>query len=1094
MTMKEKRLYINECPGGGTMKGIRGVVVLQTIVFLIALLIPCVVSAERCNKWVAKIVSVQGTVEAQRAGETLWNPVKFRDTYCAGDRIRVMETSRAIVVLFNDATLHLDQNTTVTLVGPEEEQTMLIELLNGAAYFFSRFPRSLKVITPFINAGVEGTEFFINVDKDKASMSVFKGKVSGTSKEGSITLTSGESAVAEKGKAPKSYVVAKPRDQVQWTLYYQPVMYEHPETIKENDPRFYIYHASSLLRVGRIDEAKADIEKAMKLDSNNSMALATQSIIAVAQNDKDKALDLAGKAVQADPKSASAHVALSYAKQADFDLNGALSSLKEAVRVEPENALAWARLSEIWLSFGELDEALKAANKAVELNPGIARTQTVLGFARLTQIKVRESREAFEKAIELDQADPLPRLGLGLAKIREGCLKDGRQEIEIAAALDTGNSLIRSYLGKSYYEEKRDKQAGEEFSIAEELDPQDPTPFFYNAIRKQSINRPVEALQDMEKAIELNDDRAVYRSKLLLDSDLAARSASLARIYSDLGFQDLALVEGWKSVNTDPADFSAHRFLADSYSVLPRHEIARVSELLQAQLLQPLNITPLQPSLAESNLGILSGAGPTALSFNEFNPLFNRNRYSLQMSGIFGENGTFGDEMVAAAVNGKVTISAGQFHYETDGWRGNNDQKQDIYNIFAQIELSAKTSVQAEYRFKNWDRGDLPLRFDQENFSSTLRQEDRTDHLRFGLRHAFAPNSIFISSVAYLDGDFSLNDLFPGFRWKQNEKGYMVELQHLFRSETLNIISGTGHVSTREEDIFEMPDFQSRDKYNVRQTNLYIYSLIKCPVNVIWTIGGSADFYEDLSLERRELNPKIGLSWNILPDTTLRAAVFKTLKRPELSNQTIEPTQVAGFNQFFDDANGTKAWRYGIAIDEKFSQNVYGGLEFSGRDMKVPYSTYEGENKEDDWEEKIGHAYLLWAPCQWLTINGAYRYEEFQRGYAGGQEGIAELKTHRIPLKISVFHPFGFSAWLQAEYIKQEGEFMTYEPGEEMSGEDDFWVFDTSIGYRFPKRLGLITIGVRNLFDQQFHYQDMDPKNPTIYPERFLFGRLTLAI
>ena len=70
---------------------------------------------------------------------------------------------------------------------------------------------------------------------------------------------------------------------------------------------------------------------------------------------------------------------------------------------------------------------------------------------------------------------------------------------------------------------------------------------------------------------------------LLLDEDLAARSASIGRIYQDLGFQQLALVQGWKSVNTDPTNYSAHRFLADSYSVLPRHEIARVSELLQSQ-------------------------------------------------------------------------------------------------------------------------------------------------------------------------------------------------------------------------------------------------------------------------------------------------------------------------------------------------------------------------------------------------------------------------------------------------------------------------------------------------------------------------------
>jgi hypothetical protein len=74
----------------------------------------------------------------------------------------------------------------------------------------------------------------------------------------------------------------------------------------------------------------------------------------------------------------------------------------------------------------------------------------------------------------------------------------------------------------------------------------------------------------MQKAIELNDNRGVYRSRLLLDQDLAARSAALGRIYNDLGFQQIGLLEGWKSLNADPSNYSAHRLLADSYSVLPR--------------------------------------------------------------------------------------------------------------------------------------------------------------------------------------------------------------------------------------------------------------------------------------------------------------------------------------------------------------------------------------------------------------------------------------------------------------------------------------------------------------------------------------------
>ena len=326
--------------------------------------------------------------------------------------------------------------------------------------------------------------------------------------------------------------------------------------------------------------------------------MALQSIIAVVQNDKEKALGIAQKAVAANAKSAAALTALSYAQQANFDLEGARKSLQQAVQAEPSNALAWARLAEIHLSFADLDDALEAAQKAVALNPNLSRTQMVLGFAYLTRVDTVESKKAFEKAIELDQADALSRLGLGLGKIRDGDLVDGRKELEIAASLDANNSIVRSYLGKAYYEEKRSDLAERDYATAKELDPKDPTPYFYDAIQKQTTNRPVEALQSMEKAIELNDNRAVYRSQLQLDSDLAARSASQARIYSDLGFQQLALVEGWKSVNTDPSNFSAHRFLADSYSILPRHEIARVSELLQSQLLQPLNMTPIQPRLS----------------------------------------------------------------------------------------------------------------------------------------------------------------------------------------------------------------------------------------------------------------------------------------------------------------------------------------------------------------------------------------------------------------------------------------------------------------------------------------------------------------
>ena len=60
------------------------------------------------------------------------------------------------------------------------------------------------------------------------------------------------------------------------------------------------------------------------------------------------------------------------------------------------------------------------------------------------------------------------------------------------------------------------------------------------------------------------------------------------------------------------------------------------------------------------------------------------------------------------------------------------------------------------------------------------------------------------------------------------------------------------------------------------------------------------------------------MTWNVLPKTTLRAAAFRTFKRTLLTDQTLEPTQVAGFNQFYDDQESTDAWVYGAAVDQKF--------------------------------------------------------------------------------------------------------------------------------------------------------------------------------
>jgi outer membrane receptor protein involved in Fe transport len=737
----------------------------------------------------------------------------------------------------------------------------------------------------------------------------------------------------------------------------------------------------------------------------------------------------------------------------------------------------------------------------------------VLGFAYLARVDTALARASFTEAIRLDSAAPLPRLGLGLALIRDGELTAGREQIDIAVILDPGNALIRAYIGKAYYEEKRDELAATQLGIAKELDPNDPTAFFYDAIRKQTVNRPVEALEDMTESVALNDNRAVYRSRLLLDEDLAARSAAVGRTYRDLSFDELALRKGWKSVATDPSDFSGHRLLADSYSSLPRHEIARVNELLQSQLLQPLNITPVQPQLGEANLFILDTAGPTAISFNEFNPLFNRDRLAIQSSAVVGGNDTWGADAVVAGIDGPWSASLGGYHFETDGFRENNDLEQSVGSLLVQRRLSADTSVLAEVRATDREEGDLVLRAKELPFPSTGRASDDSATVRIGLRHDFSPSTTGLALIAYEDVSLANFSSVGSFRIAQDVDNYTAELQVLHRAVNWSLTSGVRYYgSTVDENTtllipipdppFEIP-VQGSDGFRPQDISGYAYANFALPANVVLTAGASIDLLEGRNFERDRFNPKLGVVWQPTTDTTVRLAAFQTLQRPNPSRldiqPSLEPTPVAGFNQFFAGSEAEEARRLGLGIDHRLSGELQAGLEISRRWLDIPF--FEQTPPPDvslrtvttDVTESQARGYLYWLASDRISAGASYEYDLFENDANFFPFGYLTLETHRLPLEASYFHPSGVSAGVVATGVWQRGDFQVFPFAPTERDSDDFWVADAFAAFRLPGRHGVIRIEAQNLFDKSIQFQDVDPQNPRIFPERTILLRATIA-
>lgn len=1068
---------------------------------VLVLLLPsiCPVLAEEAGE----VVSVLGTAEVLRDGR--WQPAGPGEVLAAGEAVRTGEGSRVAILLANGTQLKLNANSRLELkqVSPPAEgltpvaaqvvQSILRVL--GGEVWVRNGGEPLEIQTVPAVATIRGTEFNLAVDPgDAARLAVLAGLVEFSNPQGSVLVAANEQADVRVGEAPRKTVLLDPLDAVQWSLYYPGPVGGPAERARDpKSPRYWTQAAETALLRGDVPHARQALDRALALDPHDAVAYSLRSNIALVQNRQAEARVAAERAIAADPASSAAWLGLSLVQQAEFDLDGALASARKAVELDPTNVRALVQESSLLFGMGRLRDAVKVAQRARQRAPNDAMVNTIWGFLQLARFRIDEARDAFQTAIAQDSTLGLPHLGLGLVLFRRNQTDAAVAEMRQATLLEPLVSLYNSYLGKAFYEIKDDRRAQKYLDLAKQLDPHDPTPWLYDAIRLQSINRPGEAVENLQKSIELNDDRGVYRSRLLLDEDLAARAATLGRIYNELGFSELGLQQGWQSVNRDPTNYSAHRLLADSYAALPGVEAARASELLQAQLLQPINITPVSPQLAETKL-LIPATGPLTPSLYEFNPLFARNRPTLFFSGLGGNQSTWGDELIVSGLTDRFSYSLGQLHYQDDGYRPNNDLENNLYNVFVQYAATPDFNLQAEYRHRETTSGDLRSQFDGW-FSSFDRRNIDQDTVRVGARYSLSPQTDVIASVIYTDRDSILQGL--SYKLAQRSAGTQAEAQQLYKAEQFNLITGLGAYSL-DINMSDLPGTKAT------QQNVYSYGYIKIPDNFIWTIGLSYESDDNENAKLNKLNPKFGVQWAINDQVSLRAAAFQTVKRAFAAEQTIEPTQVAGFNQLIDYVNTTVSKNFGAALDVRFNKQLFGGLGVLRQDNEVPFGLlaqpefYEIVSSQDNFY----NAYLYWLPTHNWAFSASLLYQTFEPDQSCAlclYFYPAELKTLTLPLNVQYFDPSGFFAGLGVFYVNKEiqvldPESLTLSPMQN----EDFTLVNAGLGYRLPKRWGIVALQVNNIFDKDFYYQDNNfqtgdgTTNPLYIPERTVYGRLVL--
>jgi len=156
---------------------------------------------------------------------------------------------------------------------------------------------------------------------------------------------------------------------------------------------------------------------------------------------------------------------------------------------------------------------------------------------------------------------------------------------------------------------------------------------------------------------------------------------------------------------------------------------------------------------------------------------------------------------------------------------------------------------------------------------------------------------------------------------------------------------------------------------------------------------------------------------------------------------------------------------------------------------------------DEDREERLYRAYVYWMPMDRVSITGEVVYDRYEAesGVLTADDNLPEkVKTISLPIGVWYFHPGGCYGGLQGTYVDQDVERSA--TATQADGSDSFFLVDLALSYRLPKRHGMISLEVKNLFDKQFMYQDdsyrefrNEPATGPYYPERTAMLQLNLS-
>ncbi len=1095
--------------------------------------------AAQASKFAGRIFTVDGSATIKRGADSI--QVTKDLEILEGDELVTGEPGRVAVELPDGSYIRVASGSTLKIL-PEAKKLGLFE---GALHFLSHAEKHPVIVTEQVTASIRGTEFTVVSSKLETTISMFSGTVAASGRGGEAQLVAGQGAHFKKGRAPEIFAVLASERSVQWSMFVpfasdgseSPLGLKAIELYSSGDVKGALEKLAlsarrnpcgpdGILRA-RILLTSGDPEGGVKALSNcigsglpNDLRVPVQTALSTAklmQGDITSADRLSDEALSAQPTSQTARLARSFVLQERGDLEGALALFDRAS--DPEGI---ARRAELLFMLGRVPEAR-------DLLEGIAHrswyADSVYGFILMADRSFGEAEQAFNRALAEQPGAGLPRVGLGIIKVNRNDLAGARSEFERATVLEPSRSLYRSYLGKDYFEDDLYTGAHPEYQRAIELDPNDPTPYLYRSFMRVAENDLVGALEDINKARELSGTRNVYRSKFLLDQDSAMQSASVGRVYQQLGFKERGRIEAITAITGDYTNATAHRLLSQTQEDLFAADTI-ASEQRISNLFSPLSVN------------VVDSIG-TGVSLNEYSQLFERDGWRTAVNSFYGsasdvarsgvlstyknENVVLGlsaDGSIGDGISGTPRSSAGTLGFSFQGqpswadrflvegrgiFAGNSDLDQSV------DAMNGHFSAAYLHKFAPGVTGIVQSAYDRERESK---------------HNPFYDQSTFYSEIRNGDLQSDLVSTLLDQRSKRYETNVVTEAQLVAKVDRVNSIVTLRNNSTGL-DSYETSEILSDSLGQLDGAGAHLRST--GPVNLIgnsvsylgdftaieafhlqlggefesieWASQDEAPFSAN-STSKSLLSPKAGLIFTPSRAVAARIGYGESLGKGSRTDLiSIEPTMVGGITQRYNDLAGTKSQNLGFGLDLHLSKATFFGAEWTRRwlaenrsaaiseyvfdyDQGRGYSTVD---LGDNFDVPIGQDLLSVYGYQVLSksLVGGVDYRFVKQDISVPNDGSL-TNDHRGTAFTRYFFQNGLFLQGSAAYRYQDRMNVALSGEPPSSGSDGAWFMGAGIGYRLPTRHGLILLDLQNIFgqdislDQTTYFNEPVFNDPTV--------------